>query len=396
MLASHPYSFTRYFGPGQQPVGVDDIDMAKLCRNVLDVLDANKKPRKMWVGEVGWALNRKCPTLSDYSLQFAAAVGQSLISLRSVPEIERCLWFTAIGCNEGGHEYGVTRGGEDPIYAVPAACVYSTCARLLDHAKVVRKIDMGGNINAWRFDGNLENCSIVALYAKKGTLRVTAKTPVSAVVTNSFGRQIAQGSAISFDLSGMPIYISVPAKEAQALETAIAKATITMKNPVTIENAYLYSTTEMRVNLLNHINRPINAEIIAGPAGKNITVPPGELTVSLPVGITTSKPIDVVLKTPDSTQNRPVPVDLTPIPRVENIKVDGSLSAAAGLKPIVLTERSNVLPADPGIPWDGPNDLSATAWFGWNDRVLYFAAKVVDDVHVPPESQHSTRDRSRK
>lgn len=36
--------------------------------------------------------------------------------------------------------------------------------------------------------------------------------------------------------------------------------------------------------------------------------------------------------------------------------------------------------------WQGPQDLSGTAWLGWDDNYLYFAAHVIDDIFVQTQN----------
>jgi hypothetical protein len=45
-----------------------------------------------------------------------------------------------------------------------------------------------------------------------------------------------------------------------------------------------------------------------------------------------------------------------------------------------------VLPADPGVGWDGPQDLSVRAWFAADAEALCFAAEVTDDVQAVPNA----------
>ena len=47
--------------------------------------------------------------------------------------------------------------------------------------------------------------------------------------------------------------------------------------------------------------------------------------------------------------------------------------------------RDDVQPPDPGVQWDGPEDLSARVLLGWDDVCFYFFASVEDDVHCVPK-----------
>ena len=50
----------------------------------------------------------------------------------------------------------------------------------------------------------------------------------------------------------------------------------------------------------------------------------------------------------------------------------------------VLDSRKDVIPPDPTVQWDGPQDLSVRYLLGWDDANFYFFAAVTDDVHHVP------------
>ncbi len=49
-----------------------------------------------------------------------------------------------------------------------------------------------------------------------------------------------------------------------------------------------------------------------------------------------------------------------------------------------LDRRMDVIPPDPTVQWDGPQDLSASYLLGWDDANFYFFAVVADDTHHVP------------
>ncbi|MPM97433.1 hypothetical protein SDC9_144606 [bioreactor metagenome] len=59
--------------------------------------------------------------------------------------------------------------------------------------------------------------------------------------------------------------------------------------------------------------------------------------------------------------------------------IDGNLAEVSGLAPLRCSDRVHLFPPD--APWKGPEDLSVEAWFAWNEKGLYFAARVRDDKH---------------
>ena len=45
-------------------------------------------------------------------------------------------------------------------------------------------------------------------------------------------------------------------------------------------------------------------------------------------------------------------------------------------KVILLSQREHVLPPDPSVPWDGPEDLSAKLFFAWDHEYFIFSRKL--------------------
>jgi len=71
-------------------------------------------------------------------------------------------------------------------------------------------------------------------------------------------------------------------------------------------------------------------------------------------------------------------------PPPAGLRVDGDLAEWQSRTPFVLDQRQSLLPVDPGIGWDGPQDLSVRAWLASDAEALTFAAEVTDDVHAAP------------
>ena len=67
---------------------------------------------------------------------------------------------------------------------------------------------------------------------------------------------------------------------------------------------------------------------------------------------------------------------------VSGIKVDGNLDDWTGDPTFTLNDKSQLAYKLSSSSWNGPADLSGEIWTGWTPDGLYFAVKVVDDVHV--------------
>ncbi|OPZ97780.1 MAG: hypothetical protein BWY71_01495 [Planctomycetes bacterium ADurb.Bin412] len=379
LFSGHPYAFVRYYGPDQKPTGPEENGQAALCQAAFEMLEEFGKPRRMWIGELGWALNVNSPVLSDYSLDFAATVAQSLM-IGYVSGVETYLWFSQYGCNEGGHEYGLFRGR--PAYALPAACAYSTCARMIDRTTVAGPVNLGGNIRAWRFDGNRQDQSVMALWTVAGSARLVCQLPSDARIVNSFGRNLPTAKTVELDLGRMPVYIAVPLSQAKELAEKIAQAELKVKDPLKLNHAYLASRQELHIVISNQINKDISVRLQVANQKKSFVIKPGTENVPITLRNAPTGDLDIQVDSEFGRQTKTLTVDLLPINYLKTIHIDGDVGEMEALKPMVLTERRDVLPADPGIPWSGPEDLSVRAWLGYDAENLYFAARITDDTHV--------------
>ncbi len=86
----------------------------------------------------------------------------------------------------------------------------------------------------------------------------------------------------------------------------------------------------------------------------------------------------------------PTPVPTVMVPRpfekeihsISGITVDGRIDDWPASSDFVLNDQSQIAYSLAPRSWAGPQDLSAEAWAGWTSEGLYFAFKVLDDVHV--------------
>ena len=227
LFTGHPYASQRYFGPGKKPTSPEQNGLPKLCRSAMDMLGEAGLPRRMWIGELGWALDTTCPVLSDESLRFAGCVAQALVLGRTVPGVEKFLYFTQIGMNEGGHEYGVLRG--NPPYPLPAACAYATCARMLDCARPVGPLDLGPHVAGWRFADDEPARALVVVWCRDGGLPFHVKLPAGGQAWTSFGRTIGQDASVATTLGPLPMYFTAPLSLATVLNHAVRQAMVAEK-----------------------------------------------------------------------------------------------------------------------------------------------------------------------
>jgi len=142
--------------------------------------------------------------------------------------------------------------------------------------------------------------------------------------------------------------------------------------------------------LVNHTNEPIPAEINsrANRRRQKETLKPGANNVRFLLSRyfreRRPKALDFTVAARGVVLRHDLPVSLRPMRHAAQIRIDGRIDEVKSLDAIRLADHKYVLPPDPTLGWTGPENLSVTAWLGWNEVALYFAAKVTDDVHHAP------------
>jgi hypothetical protein len=386
MFTGHPYADVKYYARGGSTTP-EESGMARKLNEALDLLGKHGKKREMWIGELGWGLHFNEPLLSPLSLEYAGGIGQMLIVGRSVPGVNKIFKHTGVTCNEGGHVYGLFRA-YSPMYPTPSACAYATCARELHHVDPDGELEIAPAIRSYRFKKRDEERTVFAIWSPGVQIGLVCDAPPSTRAVNSFGRIVGERGELSLSLSEMPTYVSASASDTLALEKALKDASLETEHPITIQNAYLSSNTQMTIDLQNHVNRPLDATIRWLGKNEQQKIDPGTSRVTLdldePIALQASLESHVIVEALGKTERVDVPIDLQAIRYLSKMEIDGSLGETRSLVEIDLKTRDDVKPSDPGIPWDGAQDLSVRSWFGWNERALYFAARVTDDIHHAP------------
>lgn len=385
LYTGHPYASPRYFGPGLHPKWPVKNRMAEKCEAALDLMQEFGRPRRMWVGELGWGVQESADPLSSYSLDFAACIVQALIAGKSVPGMEKFSYFTQIGCNEGGYEYGLLRGR--PAFPLPAALAYSAAAWLLDGAQPVESVAVTPDLHRFSFACK-ERDELVVVWWNDGeatAIDPPAGAPAGVWYTGLLEQVARPGDGVQ--VGRMPVYWVLPLSRTgdrpAFLDAMQARAAV----PVELRAAYQDTADEIGLLVVNRTGRNEPVTVTVDGAAHHRTVPASSDAVRLrvPAG-TGDQPARVGLKSGEGTQERRVARQAAPLQRPPaGLKVDGDLSEWQDRPAFVVGSREDVLPPDPKVGWGGTADLSLRAWLAADASGLYFAAAVSDDTHAVPQ-----------
>ncbi|MDH7568136.1 MAG: sugar-binding protein, partial [Armatimonadota bacterium] len=386
IYTGHPYASPRYFGRGMNPRFPHENRMAEKLRQSQQMLADLGLKHRVWIGEKGWGLDVREPLLGRYSKEYAACVGQALITARSVPGIERFFWFLHNGCNEKGYEYGLWRG--DPEQPLPAAAAYATCARFLDHAAPRRALRLAEEVRGFAFASPERNRGVVTLWSLGEEKRLSVALPSGAEAWDLMGSPTSVPPIL---LTRAPLFLAVPLERLEALAVAIEKSPLMAARPVRLEAFYPTTLNTVAARLTNRLGRALSVALRVGDAEVSRTIPPGDAPVvlSLPVrgGLLARRGGElraVVRAGKEDVATGSLRVDLLPCPR-RTLPADASRERL-GAPMLRVADRAFVQPPDPGVGWDGPDDLSADAWWGYDDEAFYLVVCARDDVHAAPDA----------
>ncbi len=390
LYTGHPYASPRNFGSGLHPKWPVANRMGENLRRALDILAEHGRPRRMWIGELGWALRNTADPLSPEALEFGACIAQSLIVGKSVPGVERYLHFTQSGCNEGGHEYGLTRG--DPGYPLPAALNYAAAAWVLEGAAPVETAQAGPALWRSSFACPERGELVVAWWADEEgqAAQIPAGAPAGRW-TDVLLREVHPRKG-RVPVGRLPVFWTLPLKQSGRQPAFVRQVRQVAARPLEVRHLFLSAADRVTVEMVNHTGKPQNVEAVAAGRHTRLLLPAGEgpvrreVALPAPVPVGRRSEVPLALTGPDLSDRRALETDLLPLPAPPaGCTVDGDLSEWRGLPPLSVQTRQEVLPPDGTVGWEGTADLSLRAWVAADARGLHFACAVADDVHAAPQ-----------
>ncbi len=395
VYTGHPYASPRYFGPGLKPVWPIANRMAEKCVSALDLLAQYGRPRRMWIGELGWGLDNTADPLSPSSLDFAACIARALIVGKTVPGVEKMLYFTLQGCNEGGSEYGLLRGS--PSYPLPAALAYATCAYVLHPSDPGELASVAGDLWRASFASPQRDQLIVAWWSQGDGVTITLPTGAPEGRWLDSFCQVLRPTGGQVKVGRLPVYWILPLAQVGPRPAFLARARVTgvvpttQAEPVRVDRALLSARDRLGLLLSNRTGEAQTVAVQVQGATSELRVPPGAnglaFEVPLPAGVpvSTARELPVTVTAGEYVYSRALAVDLAWLEAPpEGWRPDADLGEWAAREALVVERRDQVLPPDPGIGWDGPSDLSLRAYLAADRQALYFAAVITDDEHAAP------------
>ncbi len=327
IIPFHPYSGIRAFGPELEPVSPEDNSMYEKLMEASQLTSQNNL--EVWLGEIGYLMvngyRQPQARFHEYEKSFANTLTRLMLISRTIPGMKRVIWFhlcaddTPLKLYPNHQSTYNNLGPNNNI--TPNLAAYANLASLSDGGQFIGKLKLT-NPKLWGVQIRQGSRDVLALWSSKGQIKLNwpgkeAINTVSMVGTD--GQLKPQRGQMSLTLGEEPVYLVVPSSKASALVKAVESATQVVLKPTASGSSNAQSSASLK------------PDIIATRA----------------------------LKPP---------------------VIDGELGEWSSANSVVLDRQQQVVPPDPGF-WKGPDDLSATVSWMYDDKNLYMACRVKDDIH---------------
>lgn len=376
IVTFHPYTSARIFAAdGRYVASPEKGEFLSALRDQSEL--ARQYGKKFLIGELGYSLEETVPFNDPSAHRFASYLARMFLIARCDPDCQYLVWFYGIDRWESGpYLYGIWRT-ENGIRPLPAVAAYAQAAHEIDYAEDVK----------WVFNDDIK----VLSFRKNGRVSYAAwnadddSEPLSLILPEGAEPRSIYGTPLSSPaITGSPIYLS------ENTEGTVLSALLSAidSRPPLLFHGYLTNKNTLKLRLYNRSFALWEGEVNITPfhRNENLKIPRQSartviirLPEPLPAKIRV-KIKDRAGKTFDQTLSIPT------MQKVRRLKVDHlktfDFLREAGL--FEQSERVDVFPPDPSIPWSGPDDLSHRTLLGWDDDNFYIFSEVRDDSHVNP------------
>lgn len=365
LIAVHPYCDARFVSEDASDVGPEQIDVFGKTARLKELLKQRGLSPELWFGEIGWALDVDADPLSSPAVRQGAYTARLLLIARALG-VKRVYWFMSDNHIEKERfYYGIWRNG----MPLPGAAAYTVAARLLADAVPEEKI-LDGDIQLFTYrrpDGTI----LGAVWTARNEpcrMKLPPGTEISAAY-DMYGRPVDPKDPA---ISGEPVYLL----GGESLKDALKKAEFDLP-PLSFAWRPL-SDRKVALRLTNQRTRPLSGTVRL--EGAEFAVP--ERRIELEPG----KSVELEFTSRESLSRRTLRLqaatglgNLFREYRVEIIPSPGAFP--------VMTDRTWLLPNDPGNGYAGAADLSVSGSVSHDRKNLFLTFDVTDDIHFQPGQQ---------
>jgi hypothetical protein len=372
----------RYIGPGRPETPLPEDFLADSLTRARKICKTKGNSQNVYISEFGYALDYTVEPDSSYSMEMAKRLARAYLIARTTPGVELFQWFiTGDNCIEAGkYHYGLWRFGM-PMPTVPA---YSAVAEIVENTDSFKELATGGDSRAVVFQK--ENQADAALWFVRGSGKLKFNELDDRISVTDFMGNPAPLKKI-MTVNEFPLYFRMKGSDSfKALSKALSDARMICR-PLDI----FFFTPEIskgKLRIKNIAGSDINAQLsISGGKSEikklvqlkkeeetNIEVPLNEISAPLKIAADCGKEYEKIEKiyTPEFESCAKIKFPG---------KIDGNVEKWRTHPFITMDKRGQIMPPDPWIEWEGPEQFSAKIYTGWDDEYFYMAAEVRDNIH---------------
>ena len=391
--SAHLYCNTRYVKPDGSVMWPDEYLDQMLEQNAKLAVEYTLE-KTVWSTELGWAYPMDDVYLSTTTRDFAAITAQALVLLKTVDHVGKIAWFRgyqySVGLNERGYDYSLFVQQGDRIRPTTGASAFATVSSLLEGSDTGKALKLGPAMQGYLFENKATGQAVAALWTKHYDTSLKESLPKAFTIIDHYGRELTHDE---WKLSRAPSFLVVDLDQAQALRGFLEKANWRPEQPFIVTEIGANNVNEFRINIESLLLEDAKTTISIGGASVEQVIKPGDnvVLVSCKDGVISGDKLSVTLKLDggDSSMEVPFHKPLLSAPYAPGASVSldkGLTPAKEALLVNKVDQKENLFPPDPGIPWEGPEDLSITYGYAWNEKGLYAIYRVQDDRFITPEN----------
>lgn len=389
------YCHPRYLGPKHDLPKIPEDFLFENLTKALDICRQNGNGQKVYISEIGYAMDYDTEPDSIYSLEMVKRLARMHLIARMTTGCEAIHWFSSNFCIEGGkYHYGLWRFGM-PLPSVPA---YSAVTRIIENVEESKELTLGGDSKAVVFKKTRHADAAVWFVRGNGKLiidNLPQNISISDVMGNCmhietpsiFSRIIdsilLKKSKTIINISEFPVYFSLDDDDAFNKLTRILSNAEMKCKPLKISFSTPRADKGM-LQLKNLTGKDINATVTVNESTKNIFLPQKQTSsmeipicktpATFDISIACGSDFDKIVESYNVKFEQCTKIDIP-------VKIDGDLTEWQHHPFITMNERNQILPPDPWIDYKGPSQFSAKVYTGWDDKYFYMAAEVKDEIH---------------
>lgn len=381
LYAVHPYCSPRVLAEdGRDCSTPENGGFLNVMKETEALIKKYGNRHSMAIGELGWSLGDSLDYDSLYAHRHAAYLARLFILSRTFPA-KWLIWYVLMNAPESGRfDYGIWRNQSGPR-PLPAVAAFAQAAYEFQSIRGLAETILDGDIRLIQW--KTPDSAHFALWNTDAEAKpVEFHIPEAERIVSVYGTPL-KGKV--FSLTENPVYLSCRISQADSLKKQILQS-IRNRIPLSLIPG-LVRSDRLRLLVRNNQIAPWEGRIRTGGGEKTLRLVPKEtktvlldLKTDFPLDRQNSLRVDLIRPGTAPIQTSITLPPLIPIGK-RQFKDWKTFEFQKEEKVILLSQREHVLPPDPSVPWDGPEDLSAKLFFAWDHEYFYLFAEVVDDVH---------------